>query len=150
MNFSRIGVLGAFLFLTSCAGETPKLGVENGKLLPCPSTPNCVNSQVNDNEHFIKPFVSTTTQLQTQEKIIQILNDAKNVQIIEVNNNYIRAEFTSSVFRFVDDVEFYFHRADDKKVIVHIRSASRIGRSDFGVNRERIEKIRNALQIIKN
>lgn len=145
MNLKRIGVFSVLLFLGGCAGEIPTLGVENGKLLPCPITPNCVNSQLNNNEHFITPIISNATQLQTKEKIIQILNNANNVEIIEVNNSYIRAEFVSSIFRFVDDVEFYFPTADDKKVIVHIRSASRVGRSDFGVNRERIEKIRTQL-----
>ncbi len=63
-----------------------------------------------------------------------------------VQENYIRVEFTSLIFRFVDDVEFYFPTAENEKMIIHIRSASRIGYSDFGANRKRIEQIRKKLR----
>jgi len=133
------------MLLAGCAGEKPTLGIELGKLRQCPSTPNCVNSQISDNEHFIEPIISHETILLTKKNIIRILGGMKNAQIKEVKSDYISVEFISSIFRFVDDVEFYFSVTNTKKVIVHVRSASRVGRSDFGVNRERIEKIRSQM-----
>ena len=72
----------------------------------------------------------------------------KRCKIKVVEDNYIRAEFTSKVFRFVDDVEFYFPDTKSKETIIHVRSASRVGHSDFGVNRKRIEQIRSKYKTI--
>lgn len=145
MNLQKMGVLIIFVLLTGCAGNKPTLGVETGKLIPCPTSPNCVNSQVSGNEHFIEPIIVNKTQLQSKEQLIKILHDTKNAEIKAVKNDYIRVEFVSVVFRFVDDVEFYFPATSSTQTIIHVRSASRVGRSDFGVNRKRIEAIRNQL-----
>lgn len=147
MNLKKRGAFIIFLLLTGCAGEIPKLGVETGKLIQCPTKPNCVNSQVADNEHFIEPIFSNQTQVQIKQQLIKMLNNMKNAEIKEVKNDYIRVEFVSLVFRFVDDVEFYFPATNSNTVIIHVRSASRVGRSDFGVNRKRIEVIRNQLSL---
>ena len=147
MNLKKLGTLFVFVLLTGCAGEIPKLGVVTGKLMQCPTKPNCINSQVSDDEHFIEPIISNKNPLQTKEQLIKILNDTKNSIIKEATNDYIRVEFVSTVFGFVDDVEFYFPTKNSKKVIVHVRSASRVGHSDFGVNRKRIEEIRNQLKL---
>jgi uncharacterized protein (DUF1499 family) len=64
-------------------------------------------------------------------------------------DNYIRAEFVSKIFRFVDDVEFYFPDKKSKELLIHVRSASRVGYSDLGVNRMRIEQIRRKLKTLK-
>ena len=74
------------------------------------------------------------------ERLIDVIQGMKRGRIITMEDHYIRAEFTSAFFRFVDDVEFYF---DTEAKIIHMRSASRIGYSDFGVNRERLEKLRS-------
>lgn len=145
MNLQKMGVLIFFVLLTGCAGNKPTLGVETGTLIPCPTNPNCVNSQVSDNEHFIEPIIVNKTQLQTKEQLIEILLDTKNAEIKAVKDDYVRVEFVSVVFRFVDDVEFYFPATNSKQTTIHVRSASRVGRSDFGVNRKRIEAIRNQL-----
>ena len=142
MNVKKLSALITFVFLTGCAGKTPKLGIETGKLIQCPTKPNCVSSQISGNTHFIEPIMSNKTQLQTKEQLVKILNAATNTTIKEVKDDYIRVEFVSAVFRFVDDVEFYFPTTNSKQIIIHVRSASRIGRSDFGVNRKRIENIR--------
>jgi uncharacterized protein (DUF1499 family) len=73
---------------------------------------------------------------------LHILKSEKLARILTVQANYIHAEFTSAVFKFVDDVEFYFLVKDVNTTIIHIRSASRVGYSDLGANRKRIEKIR--------
>ena len=72
----------------------------------------------------------------------------KTSKVVVVEDYYIRAEFVSKIFHFVDDVEFYFPDNDSEELLVHVRSASRVGYSDFGVNRKRIEKIRSKIKTI--
>ncbi|MFT6895731.1 MAG: hypothetical protein ACJA13_000128 [Paraglaciecola sp.] len=137
-------ILTISILLTGCAGTMSTLGIENGQLKACPSTPNCVNSQAKNKEHFIEPIVITGSPLVAKSHILNILKEFKQSKVKVVEDNYIRAEFTSTVFRFVDDVEFYF--PDTMEGIIHVRSASRVGYSDLGVNRKRIEQIRSKLK----
>ena len=125
-----------------------RLGVEDGRLVQCPTKPNCVNSQAKDKEHFIEPILARGTQLEAKEHLLKILNVMKRSEIKVSGNDYIRAEFTSMIFRFVDDVEFYFPETQSKEIVIHVRSASRVGHSDFGANRKRIEEIRNQFKLI--
>jgi len=130
------------LTLTGCSGTAPNLGVNNGKLMSCPLSPNCVNSQSSDEAHFIKPLYYHGTKQSAQDRLLQILKSETRTKILTIEKNYIRAEFTSALFRFIDDVEFYFPIHDADEAVIHVRSASRVGYSDLGVNRERIERIR--------
>ena len=148
MNKQIQVVLISLIFLKGCTGEMRKLGIENEQLMQCPTTPNCVNSQSKGNKHYIEPIITTGTSLDVKNNILKILNELERSKIIKVENNYIRAEFTSKLFRFVDDVEFYFPEAKTNEMIVHVRSASRVGYSDFGVNRKRIERIRSKFKAI--
>lgn len=143
MNVQIPIVLLSFIFLTGCSGSMPELGIYNDQLKPCPKTPNCVNSQAKDEKHFIQPILFIGTHPAAQDRLLQILKAWKRTKITVVQENYIRVEFTSKLFRFVDDVEFYFPSTKTEKIIIHIRSASRIGYSDLGANRKRIEQIRN-------
>ena len=143
-------VIISLILLTGCADTMSKLGIENGQLKECPTTPNCVNSQAKDKKHFIEPILITGPPLEAKKHILNILKELKRSKIKVVDNNYIRVEFTSLVFRFVDDVEFYFPDTKSKKRIIHVRSASRIGHSDLGVNRKRIEQIRSKFKTINN
>lgn len=120
----------------------PKLGLENGQLQPCPSSPNCVCSQVEDKAHFIEPIHVTASVEEAKTKLLQVLKHTKRVSVPETKGNYIRAEFTSRLFRFVDDVEFLIVQSEPNETLIHVRSASRVGYSDFGVNRERVEELR--------
>jgi len=148
MNKQIQVVLISLIFLTGCTGKMPKLGIVNGQLMQCPTTPNCVNSQSKGNTHYIEPIITAGTSLDVKNNILKILNELERSKIIKVENNYIRAEFTSKLFGFVDDVEFYFPDTKSNKMIVHVRSASRVGHSDFGVNRKRIEQIRSKFKAI--
>ena len=123
----------------------PKLGLTNGKLMPCPDSPNCINSEASDKEHFVKAIQFSGSSKEAQERLLQIIKTWKRTKTVAVQADYIRAEFTSLVFRFVDDVEFYFPSTETEKTVIHIRSASRIGHSDLGANRKRIEQIRKSL-----
>jgi uncharacterized protein (DUF1499 family) len=79
------------------------------------------------------------------DKVLAVLESSKRTKVVVNEENYIHAEFTSLVFRFVDDVEFLFSQERDGEVSIDIRSASRVGHSDFGVNRKRMEDIRGKL-----
>jgi len=143
-------VLVGLLLLTGCSGVRPELGIEKGQLTPCPDTPNCVNSQAQDEEHAIAPIAATGTLSEVKIDLLEVLDNSKGSNIIAARDNYIRAEFTSNIFRFVDDVEFYIPEQTTKELRIQVRSASRVGYSDFGVNRKRIEKIRRKFKAINN
>ncbi|PCJ25738.1 MAG: hypothetical protein COA96_06845 [SAR86 cluster bacterium] len=123
--------------LTACAGEPPQnIGVQNGKLTACPESPNCVSSYESSEEHGIEPISATLEQI---EQVLLTLDEAN---IVSANNNYLYAEFTSGLMGYVDDVEFLYDQASG---LTHVRSASRLGYSDLGANRDRIESIRDKL-----
>ena len=132
-----------FLFIImmlGCSAYRPlNLGITDGKLSPCPDSPNCVSSQSSDKKHFIEPVRYEGTEQPAMKRLIEVFQGMKRCRIVTMEDHYIRAEFTSAFFRFVDDVEFYF---DSEAKVIHMRSASRIGYSDFGVNRQRMEKFR--------
>jgi len=115
------------------------IGIVDGKFHPCPDTPNCVSTQAADNKHKIDPIQYSGSLSEAKEKIIKIINSLKRSKIITNKENYIHAEFRTATFRFVDDVEFLF---DDSEKIIQFRSRARLGISDMGVNRKRMEIIR--------
>jgi len=110
-------------------------------LAPCPNSPNCVSSQApeSDHEHYIAPFRFSGDPAGAWQRLKAALLAEKRVTIKVEQSDYLRAEMRSLLFRFVDDIEFFL--AADKG-LVHVRSASRVGYSDFGVNRKRVERIR--------
>jgi uncharacterized protein (DUF1499 family) len=140
-----IGVVSSLL-LVGCAGTMPDLGINNGQLTPCPETPNCVNSQAVDDKHYIQSIDYTGTKQKERSRLLQVLESEDQAKILTARKNYIRAEFKSGFFGFVDDVEFYFPEEQTGETVIHIRSASRIGYSDFGVNRKRIERVQSKLK----
>lgn len=105
----------------------------------CPSKPNCVSSIDKRRKHFIEPLRFVDSVKDAQYRLLNILSELKGARVVTAEDNFIKAEFTSIFFRFVDDVEFYY---DDRHKVIHIKSASRVGYSDLGVNRRRVEKIR--------
>ncbi len=130
------------------AGKRPNdLGARDGKLAPCPNTPNCVSSQSADAVHKIEPLTYKSTPQEALAQLKQVIQSLPRTKIITETNNYIYAEFTSAIMGFVDDVEFYL---DAAAKVFHVRSASRLGKSDLGVNRKRIEAIRAKLQEIES
>jgi uncharacterized protein (DUF1499 family) len=122
------------------AGNRPdNLGVRAGKLAPCPKTPNCVNSQSQDAAHKIEPLTYNSSQA-VMADLKTALQSFRRIKAIAQTDNYIYTEFTIPVVGFVDDVEFFL---DENAKVIHVRSASRMGESDLGVNRSRIENLRN-------
>jgi len=122
------------------AGKRPSnLGVSNGQLAPCPNSPNCVSSQSTDVLHTIAPLTFTSTPEEAIANLKKIIESLPRTKIITESQDYLYAEFKSALLGFVDDVEFYLDRNAN---VIQVRSASRLGQSDLGVNRKRIETIR--------
>ena len=108
-------------------------------ITPCPKTPNCVSSVDTDPKHFVQPLQFVGKAKHAHERLLKILYSMKRVRVVASGEDFIRAEFVSAIFRFVDDVEFYL---DGRKKVIHVKSASRVGYSDLGVNRRRVENLR--------
>jgi uncharacterized protein (DUF1499 family) len=126
--------------MLSFAGPRPtNLGVSGNRLQPCPNTPNCVCSYDTDAEHAIAPLSFATSPAEAMAQLKQVIEAIERTQIITQTDDYLYAEFTSKLMGFVDDVEFYLDRPNS---VIQVRSASRLGKSDLGVNRKRIEFIR--------
>jgi len=139
LGFNCISMV--FLFsIISCASQAPvTIGLRDGKLVPCPNTPNCVSSEHKGKRSEIEPLVFHGTPERAWEKLkAAIVSIGGDIEKDETT--YLWATFRSKIFRFVDDVEC---RMDEKNKVIHLRSASRVGYSDMGVNRRRVEKIRS-------
>ena len=137
---SRYCLFYLVVIMVGCSGERSSLiGVTVDKLRLCPDSPNCVSSQSGDPRHAIAPIRYEGTAEKARELLIKVVSGMKRSRIVISEKLYLHAEFTSAFFRFVDDVEFLL---DDGKKLIHVRSASRVGYSDFGVNRKRVEEIR--------
>lgn len=126
------------------AGKRPsKLGVVDGKLHPLREhTVNSVSSYAHNEYSKIAPLAAATHGAQTFKRLKTLVTASKGAKIISQDGNYLHAEFATPTLGFVDDVEFLFDR---KAGVIHLRSASRVGRRDFGVNRKRIESLRHKL-----
>jgi len=116
------------------------LGVKDGRLAPCKPSPNCVSSQADlaDREHYIAPLAFRGSM----QDLRRAVESMARASVISAERNYLYAEFRTRLMRYVDDVELYY---DEKQGLVHVRSASRLGRRDFGVNRNRIEALRRII-----
>jgi uncharacterized protein (DUF1499 family) len=115
------------------------LGVTNGRLARCKRTPNCVSSQADpaDAEHYIAPIPFKGTVVEAMVAAKRAVESMERARIVREERGYLYAEFRSKLLGYVDDVELFF----DGNAI-HVRSASRLGRRDFGVNRDRVERLR--------
>ena len=128
------------ILATGCSGGRPplKLGVTEGRLASCPGSPNCVSSEAAAAEQRVEPLRYTDEAEQARARLLDILNGFARARIVQSDPDYLHAEFRSAIFGFADDVEFYFNPPGT----IQVRSASRTGYYDFGVNRERVETIR--------
>lgn len=132
-------VMIAFFIMGKKSQKGAAIGLVDGKLAACSSKPNCVSSEEGaDVKHKIVPLRGVSFQDAT--RALEHLLEQSNGKITKSQNGYLAAEFTSGIFKFVDDLEM---RQDGNNV--HIRSASRIGHSDAGVNRKRVETLRTLL-----
>lgn len=132
------------IFLFGCTiSDSSNLAVEviagKNRLAPCPKSPNCVSSKDPMDKNYVQPLRYTGNKDAAYQKLVTLISSYQRARIVAKEANYLRAEFRSAILRFVDDVEFLFS-ADQQ--VIDVRSASRVGYYDFGVNRRRIEDIR--------
>lgn len=133
------------LAVVAVLNERPdNLGHDNGNLQPCPDSPNCVNTQTpaSDEQHHMEPLVYQSDLQSAHNKLLKVVDGMARTTVITdtlfENGAYMHVEYTTPVFRFTDDVEFYI---DDRTQTIHFRSASRLGHSDIGANRRRMKKL---------
>lgn len=106
---------------------------------PCPTSPNCVSTQAQDESHAIAPIRYRKSKAEAKEALKEIIRSLPRMKLVEEDETYLHFKATSLLLRFVDDVEFLF---DDETKTIHFRSASRTGYGDLGVNRKRMEQVR--------
>lgn len=139
MKIGSLGGLMTIFIMSSVSGASGEsVCVTEGRLAPCPDSPNCVSTQGKTERHAMQPLPYLKTREASMERILSILKAMKRMDIVVLADSYIHAEFRTSLWRFVDDVEFFL---DDTARVVHFRSASRVGYYDFGLNRRRMKKI---------
>lgn len=123
--------------LYGCTGTPP---ANLGQFAPCPESPNCVSTQASDEKHGIAPIPYSGTLDTAKKSLLQIVHSLPRTRVVANDKDYLHVEFTSRIFRFVDDTEFFL---DVEDAAIHFRSASRLGQSDLGANRKRMEVIRS-------
>lgn len=123
--------------------QPTNLGVRDGELAPCPNKPNCINSQSDSARHWIEPLRYRGSTVQAIAAVREVLAELPRVTVVETSESYLHAECRTPLMGFIDDLEFY---CDEATRTIHLRSASRLGYWDFGVNARRIEAIRKRLQ----
>ena len=139
MTFKTLIFISFMTFSTASQANS-----SSEKKLPlCRDSPNCVSSQAEDAKHFIEPFKISGSPEEAWQALKKALSSQSRVVITHETDDTLHAEATSLVFHFIDDINVIL---DADTNIIHIRSASRTGHSDFGVNRKRIEALRLQLQ----
>jgi uncharacterized protein (DUF1499 family) len=142
MRRKRVWLTLLGIVFGGCSGTLPEgLGIKNGRLAPCPQSPNCVCSQAADAQHQIAPFTYRGERSAALARLQTALATLPRTRVTTVSDVYLHATSASSLFGFVDDLEFFF---PEGRKVIEVRSAARLGWSDFGVNRRRIENLRAA------
>ncbi|MDZ7803642.1 DUF1499 domain-containing protein [Thiohalophilus sp.] len=134
-----IVVVGAILVALSIASrKQPELGLVDGRLQPCPASPNCVCSEYPSNDAYIEPLNYIGPVEEAWRRVKRVIDETGG-EVIAEQPDYLHAVYQTPWLRFIDDVEL---RLNQSQQVIHVRSASRVGRSDFGANRQRVERIR--------
>ena len=134
-------VLAAMTTISSADGSDSPGAAEG--LAPCPDSPNCVSSDAPEGSHHVAPLMIEGSPEKAWSTAIRIVSEWPRTTLVSEGPGLARFECRSALFRFVDDLELQL-RADQD--LIAVRSASRVGYSDFGVNRKRVESLREALQ----
>ncbi|MGD9018618.1 MAG: DUF1499 domain-containing protein [Desulfuromonadales bacterium] len=131
------------LVAASCAAQTLPNPVAPGDTLsPCPDSPNCVASGADDEQHKIAPLTFAPPAAEAWQRLLEQVAKLPRATIVSEKPGYLHVECRSKIFGFVDDLEFQLQAAQG---LIAVRSASRTGYYDFGVNRRRVEALRAAL-----
>jgi uncharacterized protein (DUF1499 family) len=132
-------LLGIALASPGCAGRGTVRPESGTGPLACPPSPNCVSSRATDEQHFVAALAFEGDAAEALRRLEKVVASMSGVSVVTVTDRAIHAEFRSRIFRFVDDVDLV---ADAARGVVDVRSASRVGYSDLGANRRRVEAIR--------
>lgn len=139
LGIAAVLIVAAIMALVLWSWRRPVLGPVNGRLRGCPPSPNCVCSQAADEAHRTAPLSFTGDPEAALSALKGIVVRQPGAVLIGESEHYLRFEVTTPLLRFVDDLEFLL---DPEQGVIHVRSASRVGRSDLGANRRRVEAIR--------
>ena len=132
------------LFVLGRISQRPvQRGLQDGRLAACPASPHCVCSEATDPAHRVDPLRFESTPPEAMARLKKIVDRESRVTVVTSTTGYLHARFQSRVFGFVDDVEF---RLNSTNKLIHVRSGSRVGYSDFGVNRRRVERLRREFE----
>lgn len=144
MFFVPLLAIAGLYFLSLTTNQPENLGIVNGQLAQCPPSPNCVSTMATLDSQKMPPiaFDGDTNSIKSKIKST-ILDSFPRAKLITENEDYLHFQFTSLIFRFVDDVEFLIEDEDNQ---IHFRSASRVGHSDLGANRKRMTRISESLK----
>jgi uncharacterized protein (DUF1499 family) len=127
----------------ACAGAHPNnLGVKDGRLAPCRPSPNCVSSDAADAKHSVAGFQPALRMAEAWTQLREVVGTLPRTEIISETTDYLHVECRSAVFGFIDDLELHARPAQN---LIAVRSAARLGYTDFGVNRRRVEDLRTLL-----
>jgi len=143
LNFV-IGSLFLIMTLWGCSGNpAERQNRKSSGFLDCPDTPNCVSSLAKNPKHRVEPFKLNKDPETSWSIVKKTVVQLPRTKVVLADNSDIHAECRSMIFRFVDDLTLHLTPSNG---IIHIRSASRVGYSDLGVNRRRVENLRKKLQ----
>lgn len=144
LSFVSLLLLGAalpVLWLINARIPPPNnLGASNSRLAACPDSPNCVSSQSTQPASRVEPLPFSGSPEAALARLRSLLHPLPRVHLAREEGDYLHYEFRTRICRFVDDVEFLLDRSSG---VIHVRSASRLGYSDLGANRQRVESIRS-------
>lgn len=118
---------------------TPPGLTESGALQACPDSPNCVSSLATTEQHGIEALPLLGDPDSAMERLVAVVDQMPRTEVLAQDGDYAAFEFRTRIMRYGDDVEFLLDR---EKSVIEVRSASRVGHSDLGANRKRVEKIR--------
>jgi uncharacterized protein (DUF1499 family) len=143
MGSNWITLVAAAAILSAGAGcSGQRSAPPAGRLKPCPDSPNCVSSLSSDPRHRVAPIAFTGSPAEARQRLLDVIRSLPRTAILANEGPYLHVEFTSAVFRFVDDVEF---QMDEAQTLIHVRSAARVGYWDLGANRRRVEDVRRMM-----
>jgi uncharacterized protein (DUF1499 family) len=140
------GLTAIMAVLARIVKSPAQLGVRDGRLAPCPNSPNCVSTQSQDPRHRIDPIPYTGSPEEAKARLLRVIRSMDRTQIVADEPDYIHAEFRIVGIGYVDDVEFYI---DPARQEIHFRSSARLPYWDWNVNRKRMEAIRAAFAAVE-
>jgi uncharacterized protein (DUF1499 family) len=143
VGLAAAAITALLAILARVVKSPANLGVTEGKLAPCPNSPNCVSSQSQDPRHQMDPIPYTSSPAEAKATLLQIIRSMERTTIITEDPTYIHAEFKTKGIGYVDDVELYI---DQQAGVIHFRSSARLPYWDWNVNRERMQTIRAAFE----